>query len=178
MKHRPETNEYPSYYAKYIDLLPEQNIIEQLNDQKDEMAEMLEPVTERQSLFQYASLKWNIKEVVGHLTDVERIMAYRLLCIARGEATSLPGHDDQAYVAKASFNEQPLHELIAHFKAVRQSTVLLLHSLPTEALDRKGVMNNEAVTVRALPFIIAGHERHHRQLIKERYVDSVDYPAR
>jgi hypothetical protein len=111
-----------------------------------------------------------VKEVVGHLADSERVFAYRALRFARADATELAGFDENHYAANSSFDERPLAEVLREFEAVRAATVALLHGLPGPAWDRRGVANGNPVTVRALAWIIAGHERHHRALLAERYL--------
>lgn len=177
MQKRPEANEYNPYYATYINLLPEGDIIHILEKQMTETNLLLKDISESEGHFRYAPNKWSIKEVIGHIADTERIMAYRLLSIARGEAAPLPGYNDDMYVLRAAFDKQSMQNLLANLAIVRQSTVHLLKSLDREAWLQKGVANNSEVTVRALAYIIAGHELHHRKIIKERYLSSVAYPS-
>lgn len=176
MINRPGNNEFAPYYLKYVNSVPEGSITDTLSRQLEETVLLLKGVTEEQGQFRYASGKWTLKEVAGHLIDTERVMAYRLLCVARGESASLPGFDENKYVANASFHHQLMEQLVCHFAAVRQSTLLLLDSLDDEAWLRKGNANNFEVTVRALAYIIAGHERHHCRILKERYMNSDDFP--
>lgn len=114
--------------------------------------------------------------MIGHISDAERIMGYRLLSFVRGEKAELPGYDDNKYVKNASFNSQPLRELLENFKIIRKSTLQLIRSLPSEAIPSRGNANGSAVSVRALIYIIAGQELHHRKLIFERYLSSEGYP--
>ncbi|MBS4192051.1 DinB family protein [Bacillus sp. FJAT-49705] len=169
MQKRPEASEYPAYYSSYVNLVPEGDIVSILSQQKNEMIELLKDMTEMQSLFQYDSDKWTVKEVLGHIVDTERIMGYRLLCFARGEASPLPGFDENAYVQNASFNILSIQELLESFSAVRLSTIHLLKSLDSAAWSREGTANGTVVTVHAIASIIAGHELHHRKILKERY---------
>jgi hypothetical protein len=110
------------------------------------------------------------------MTDTERIMAYRLMCTARGETVSLPGFDESQYVANASFNDQTFEQLLEHFSIVRESTLVLMKSLSDDAWLRKGLANNTDVTVRGIAYIIAGHALHHCRIIKERYLESEEFP--
>lgn len=176
MQNRPEAGEYAPYYSTYVNLVPEGDIIHILNEQIDDTKKLLNEMTNKQALFKYGPDKWSIKEVIGHITDTERIMGYRLLCIARGETVSLPGYDDQEYVKNASFNKHAIQDLLEDFQIARKSTVQLLKRLESDEWLRKGSANNSQVTVRAIAYIIAGHERHHRQIIKERYLNSQQYP--
>ncbi|MGG7620493.1 DinB family protein [Bacillus coreaensis] len=176
MKQMLESTEYAAYYSTYIDLVPEGDMISILMHQMDETLDILKDLTEQQAHFSYEEGKWSIKEVIGHIADTERIMGYRLLSFARGEKAELPGYDDNKYVKNASFNSQPLRELLENFKIIRKSTLQLIRSLPSEAFSRRGNANGSEVSVRALIYIIAGHELHHRKLIIERYLSSEAYP--
>jgi uncharacterized damage-inducible protein DinB len=171
MDNTPMNYEYAAYYKNYVKLVPAGNIIQILDQQIKDTISLLKGLDEKQSESRYAPGKWSIKEVIGHLTDTERIMSYRLLCIARGETVSLPGFDENAYVEEADFDKQSLEDLLNHFESVRKSTVYLLKSLNDVALTRKGVANQSEVTALALITIITGHELHHRNILKERYLE-------
>jgi uncharacterized damage-inducible protein DinB len=170
MDNMPATYEYAEYYRTYVKLVPEGDILHILNEQMKETVIMLSTLSQEQSEYRYAPGKWSVKEVVGHITDTERIMSYRLLAIARGETVSLPGYDENRYVEAADFDKQSLKDLLDHFACVRQSTIHLIKSLSEEALSRRGIANSSEVTVRALITIMAGHELHHRNILKERYL--------
>jgi hypothetical protein len=177
MENRPGESEYASYYSNYVSLVPTGDIEYILSEQISESISLIKNLFESQGQFRYASGKWSIKEVIGHLCDTERIMAYRLLCIARGEVGLLPGFDENEYVVNASFEKQTIPELLDHFVNVRQSTLYLLKSLSEDAWLRRGMANGLEVSVRAIAYIIAGHERHHRQIIIDRYFNSEAYPS-
>ncbi|PEP81859.1 damage-inducible protein DinB [Bacillus toyonensis] len=169
MQKRPGTNEYNPYYSTYIKLVPDGDIIHILEQQMKETNLLLKDISDSEGHFRYAPNKWSIKEVIGHIADTERIMAYRLLSIARGETAELPGYNDDMYVLRAVFDKQSMQDLLTNLTVVRQSTVHLLKSLDKDAWLQRGIANNSEVTVRALANIIAGHELHHRQIIKVRY---------
>ncbi|MBJ8078104.1 DinB family protein [Bacillus cereus group sp. N12] len=169
MQKRPGTNEYNPYYSTYIKLVPDGDIIHILEQQMKETNLLLKDISDSEGHFRYAPNKWSIKEVIGHIADTERIMAYRLLSIARGETAELPGYNDDMYVLRAAFDKQSMQDLLTNLTVVRQSTVHLLKSLDKDAWLKRGIANNSEVTVRALANIIAGHELHHRQIIKVRY---------
>ncbi|MGY1462634.1 DinB family protein [Bacillus toyonensis] len=171
MQKRPDANEYNPYYSTYINLIPNGDIIRILEQQMKETNLLLKDIPDSEGHFRYAPNKWSIKEVIGHIVDTERIMAYRLLSIARGETAELPGYNDDMYVLRTA------QDLLENLTVVRQSTVHLLKSLDKEAWLQRGIANNSEVTVLALANIIAGHELHHRQIIKERYLGSNAYPA-
>lgn len=172
MENMPTAYEYADYYAAYVRLVPQGDILQILNEQMKETVTKLSSLSETQSEYRYAPGKWSVKEVIGHITDTERIMSYRLLSIARGETVSLPGYDENEYVKAANFDKQSFKDLLDHFACVRQSTIHLIKSLGEEALLRKGTANNSEVTARALITIIAGHELHHRNIINERYLQA------
>jgi uncharacterized damage-inducible protein DinB len=173
MLRKPETNEYPPYYKEYVNNVPEGELLHILDDQQKETMNLLRDLSEEMAQYQYAPGKWTIKEVIGHITDTERIMCYRLLCIARGEQEMLPGYNDDEYVRRGQFNRFSLSDLLHHQALVRQHTILLLSSMDDEALRRRGNANGSEVTARALGYIIAGHEIHHLRLIKDRYLSSL-----
>ncbi|HFU7054432.1 TPA: DinB family protein [Bacillus cereus] len=170
MQIRPKISEYNSYYATYINLVSDGNIIHILEQQMKKTNLLLKGISDSEGLFRYGPTKWSIKEVLGHIADTERIMAYRLLSIARGETAELPGYNDDMYVLRAAFDKQSMQVL-------RQSTLYLLRILDKEAWLQRGNANNSEVTVRALAYIIAGHELHHVQILKERYLGSDAHPA-
>lgn len=176
MQKRPEIGEFAPYYLPYVNLVPEGDLLHILKEQMEETIHLLQNISETQGQFRYAPDKWSIKEVIGHMADTERVMGYRLLCIARGDTVSLPGFNENDYVLHASFNKQSMEDLLENLNAVRQSTLHLIKNLDREAWLRRGIANNHEVTVRALATIMAGHELHHRQIIKERYLGSESYP--
>ncbi|MGM2687427.1 DinB family protein [Bacillus cereus group sp. BceL004] len=177
MQIRPKAGEYNSYYATYVNLVSDGNIIQILEQQIEETNLLLKEISDSEGLFRYAPTKWSIKEVIGHIADTERVMAYRLLSIARGETAELPGYNDDMYVLKATFDKQSMQDLLENLIVVRQSTLHLLKSLDKDTWLQKGNANKSEVTVRALAYIIAGHELHHLQIIKERYLGSNRYPV-
>jgi uncharacterized damage-inducible protein DinB len=170
MLSKPKTNEYPPYYKEYVNNVPDGELLQILEDQQKETMKLLKALSEETAEYTYAPGKWTIKEVIGHITDTERIMCYRLLSIARGEQEMLPGYNDDEYVKRGQFNRFSLSDLLHHQSLVRQNTLLLLSSMDDEALRRRGNANGSEVTARALGYIIAGHEIHHRRMIEDRYL--------
>lgn len=166
----PLPDEYAPFYGIYIGLLPEGDILQTLESQADSTRSLLSGIVEAQAEYRYAPGKWSIKEVVGHLCDTERIMAYRALRIARGDRTPLRGYDENEYVAQANFGARMLEDLIAEFQTVRGATLQLLRTLPEDAWTRRGIANDVEVSVRALAYIIAGHALHHTQVLRTRYL--------
>jgi hypothetical protein len=167
---KPQTNEYAPYYEKYVSLVPEGDVVETLERQLDDTLALLRGVTEERARYRYGPGKWSVKEVVGHVIDTERVFSYRALAIARGERQPLPGMDQDEYMAGANFDELTLAGLLEQFEHLRRSNVLMLRGLSEEAWSRRGTASDNEVTVRALAYIIAGHEAHHVRILRERYL--------
>lgn len=170
MLERPSRDEFTQYYGTYIDLVPEGNLESILQTQFEETRRLLSTISEEQANYRYEAGKWTLKEVVGHIADTERIMSYRLLCIARGDKLPLAGYDEIEYVKEAVFPVRKLTDVVEEYAAVRQATMALLRGVPYHAWTRTGVANYSRLSARALAYIIAGHELHHRSIIEERYL--------
>jgi hypothetical protein len=166
---RPGADEHAPYYAGYVAAVPDERIGAQLQAQGDLLARLLAPLDEAQARHRYAPGKWSVKEVVGHLADVERVFAYRLLRIVRGDATPLPGFDEDAYVAAGDFDARPLSALVDEFRAARASTLALVLGVGAAHWERRGIASGHAVSARALAWLLAGHVAHHVRLLHERY---------
>ena len=166
---RPAADEYDTYYAGYIAGVPDQNLLDLLSGQIEETAALLARVPEARAGWAYAPGKWTIKEVVGHLADAERIMAYRALRIGRADTTPLPGFEQDDYVRAGDFDTRLLADLAREFQAIRRTTIELFQGLGPAAFLRRGTASGMPVSVRALAYIIAGHERHHVEVLKTRY---------
>ena len=166
---RPAADEFLPYYARYIDLVPEGNLVDLLAEQQPDTLRMLRRVDDERGLYAYAPGKWTIKEVIGHLSDTERVFSYRALRFARGDAQPVAGFDENAYVPAGRFNERPIKDLIDEFQAIRAATVHVFRYLSEDELARRGIANGNPISVRALGYVVAGHERHHAKLLRERY---------
>jgi uncharacterized damage-inducible protein DinB len=167
---QPQPTEYAPYYEKYIALVPEGDIVATLSRQLDDTLSLLRSLTEAQGDSRYAPGKWSIKELVGHVIDGERIFAHRALRFARNDQTPLPGFEQDDYVRAGNFGNRRLSDLADEFEQVRRATLSLLRSLDDEAWLRRGAANDTEVSVRALAYILAGHETHHKQILRERYL--------
>jgi len=167
---RPQPGEYAPYYDRYISLVPGSDVLAALEDQRRQMLLLLSGRTESDGDIRYAPEKWSLKEVLGHISDTERIMSYRALRISRGDATPLEGFEQDDYVRNGPFARRPLADLIEDYIAVRRATISLFRNLDEAAWTRRGVASKNEVTVRALAFIIAGHELHHRKILEEKYL--------
>jgi len=166
---RPQAGEYAPYYDRYISLVPGNDILNTLDRQRREMMMLLSGCNDRDGDFRYAPEKWSAKEVLGHVCDTERIFAYRALRISRADSTPIEGFEQDDYVRNGPFANRPLADLVEDFIAVRRATLSLLRNLDEPAWMRRGAANKNEVTVRALAYIIAGHELHHRRILEEKY---------
>jgi len=166
---RPEPSEYAPYYERYISKVPPGDLVKLLEDQRRETQRLLAGVSDETAMHRYAPGKWSVKEVVGHVTDTERVFCYRALRFARADDQPLEGFDEKAWVPAGRFDARSLDDLAAELDTVRRATIALFRGLDAEALARRGTANNNPVTVRALAWIIAGHERHHVAILRERY---------
>jgi len=166
---RPEPGEYAPYYDRYISLIPGNDILSTLDEQRRQMLLLLSCRDEAEGNFRYAPDKWNAKEVIGHVNDTERIFSYRALRIARGDQTPVEGFEQDDYVRNGPFAHRTLSDLIEDYIAVRRATLSLLRNLDEAAWLRRGVANKNEVSVRALAYVIAGHELHHRRILEQKY---------
>ncbi|RTE09752.1 DinB family protein [Paenibacillus whitsoniae] len=167
---RPNAEEFAPYFAQYIAKVPDGDVIAFLRQQAQEVGTLAASISEEKGLLRYAPGKWSVKEVLWHITDTERIMAYRLLRVARGDTTILPGFDQDVFIENASFDSIPLSAWLQEWQAVRTSTFSLLPSIAESHWLRQGTASGRAVTARALAYIIAGHAQHHLDILKERYL--------
>jgi len=165
----PGPSEYAEHYARYVTRVPSGDVLAHLAGQIAETRGALRGLPPERAALRYASGKWSVAEVVGHVADAERVFAYRALRIARGDETPLPGFDENAYTPAGRFDQRPIADLVDELTAVRAATLALFRGLPAEALARAGTASGHRVTVRALAFLIAGHELHHRAVLHERY---------
>ena len=167
------SDEYGDFYSRYIDKSRECELFEQLEYGSRQLTDLLQLISDEQALHRYEKGKWSIKEIVGHITDTERIMAYRALTFARGDNHSLPGFDQDSYVEAAGFNEVSLKVLLDDYKSVRSSTTRLFSSFSDRMLAARGTASGSEFSVRALGFVIIGHEMHHIEILKEKYLPGI-----
>jgi uncharacterized damage-inducible protein DinB len=166
---RPTPDEYAPYYGRYIERVAAGDVVAALRAQFPGTLAYLRAIPESRAGHRYAEGKWSIREVVGHLSDAERIFAYRALRFARGDQTALPGFDENAFVANARFDDRKLASLVDEFAAVRAATVAQFDALYPEEWMRIGTASEKQMSVRALAWVIAGHELHHLDVLKTRY---------
>ena len=168
---RPETTEYAEYYEGYISSIPETDVISVLSSQTDELRDVLQNLPEEKGTFAYAEGKWTIKEVVGHLIDAERVFAYRLHRFSHGDTTPLSSFDQDIYVTNGRSHTRTFADLLDELESQRRSNISLVKSLREEDWNLTGIASDNSVSVRALTFIMAGHVRHHQNILKERYLN-------
>ncbi len=167
---RPAEGEFLPYYERYIALVPEGDVLATLESQMKETQALLYGLPASMSTYRYAPDKWSVNELLGHLIDSERIFCARALRFARKDPTPLPGFEQDDYVRNSNFDAFPLAELASELDVVRQASVFLFKHLDEAAWMNRGTANNAEVSVRALAYIIAGHELHHRDILFARYL--------
>jgi hypothetical protein len=166
---RPGGDEYAEFHQGYMAAVANETDALAVLERQQPLIDRLGVLSAEQAAFRYADGKWSVKEVTGHLCDSERVLAYRLLRVARGDQTPLPGFDENAFVAGSNADRRTLADLAAELAAIRVTTLALVRSLDDEALVRRGTVNNWPLSARALAFIIAGHFQHHVNILRERY---------
>lgn len=167
---RPEPGDCAPYYHLYTAEVPEGDVFALLENQIAERSRLLAHLSDDKACYRYAPGKWSVKEVVGHLCDAERVFAYRALRFARADATPLPGFEQDDFVRAANFDRRPLADLLAEFESVRRASLSLFRGMTDEELMRPGTASDKPFVVRAIPFILAGHEIHHLRVLRERYL--------
>jgi hypothetical protein len=165
----PSSDEYAEFHKGYIAAVAGERDAIAVLERQWELIEGLRRLTNEQTHYRYADGKWSVAAVIGHVADAERVLSYRLLRIARGDETPLPGFDEKILAANSNADQRPLDDLLNELAAVRAATLTLVRSLDAAALTRRGVVNNWNLSVRALAFIIAGHFQHHLNVLAERY---------
>lgn len=165
---RPDRSEYADFYTNYIARVPDGNLIEFLSAQPGAYRKLLGSLSDEAASARPQPGKWNVKEILGHLCDAERIQSYRALRFARGDQTELPGFEQDDYIREAHLDARRLADLLDEFQGIRASTLALFKSFPPDVWQRSGVANGAPVTVRAMAYIIAGHTQHHYEQLKAR----------
>lgn len=169
MKH-PKNTEYLDWYAGYVGLVQETDVISALENQINEMKDFFSEISDEKALYAYAEGKWTIKELLGHINDGERVFAYRALRFSRKDESALNGFDENPYVENSNFNERKLADLLEEFVLLRKANLFIFKNLKESDWDNFGIASEAKVTVRALAYIMVGHARHHVKILKERYL--------
>ena len=167
---RPDPTEYAEYYGRYIGLVPEDDLCAAMAEQTTATLDFLRAIPAGSGDLRYAPGKWSVKEVIGHVIDAERVFAHRAMWFARLDAQPLPGFDQDPWVNAAAFGAQPLDELVSEYEHVRRGNHYFFRHLAPEAWLRRGTASGNEITVRALAYILVGHERYHLDILKTRYL--------
>lgn len=166
----PAADEYAPAFADYVGRMADhEDVLEVLTSQLDQVVARFRRIPEDRGDYRYAPGKWSIKEVVGHLSDTERVFAYRALRVGRGDTTPLASFDDDAYVREMQAGDRTLADLVDEWSHVRMATIALFRNLPAAAWSSRGIANDQPISVRALAYVIAGHVRHHLETLGARY---------
>jgi len=170
--HFPAAYEYPNapYFAEYLQFDADANLLEVFDQQTQQILAIYEPLTEQAANYAYAEGKWSLKQLLGHMVDSERIFAYRALAISRGETQSLPGFDENQYMDQAGYENQSAEDVLTQYKSTRAATVALVQSFTLTQGNAIGSANGHKISARALSWMIAGHEKHHYNIILARYL--------
>lgn len=167
---KPQETEYAAYYGKYVSLVPDGNIVDTLTTQLSETLAAWQAVPADKAEHRYAPGKWSTKEMMVHVIDTERVMAYRALRIARGDKTPLPGFDQDVFMANTECSARSIADLADEFEAVRKSSLHLFRHLTDAAWQQVGTASDNPISARALAYIIAGHELYHQEILRDRYL--------
>jgi uncharacterized damage-inducible protein DinB len=168
---RPAPGEYAEYFERYIDLVPDGDIVETLSHQLGETLTLLQDVTPERETHRYASGKWSVREVVGHMIDVERVFAFRAIAIARSDGVDLPSMEQDEWASHSNAAERALDDLTQEWASVRRSSVHMFETLAPGAAERRGRAGGNPFTVRSLAWIMAGHELWHRERLARDYLE-------
>lgn len=167
---RPKSSEYAPFYSGYIDAVPVGNIFQTLEFQLDETLSLFQNITEDQSMLKYSEDKWTIKEVLGHIVDSEWIFSNRALRFSRSDQAELPGFDQDEYIYNANFNKLSIKSILDQFYHLRKANLLLFKSFSKDQTLNIGIANKNIISVRAIIYITSGHQKHHIDVLKERYL--------
>jgi uncharacterized damage-inducible protein DinB len=163
-------NEYSRFYTPYIQALENVQLLEELEICLHDFIKFVQNIPMDKFDFRYAEGKWTIKDIIQHLIDSERVFSYRALRLSRKDKTPLPGFEENDYVENTDANKRSIQDLLTEFSAVRQSTIFLFKSFSDEQLKSVGIVNDHEVSVRAIGFIIIGHQKHHQKVFQEKYL--------
>lgn len=167
---RPDRSEYDPYYEGYVALVANDDIFDTLDAQPKNLQDLLTAIPDEKGEYRYAEGKWSVKELVGHLIDGERMFAYRVFRISRGDQTPIEGFEQDGYIENAFSNGRSFADLVEEFSLLRRANMIFFNNLTDDGWDRVGTANNVSVSVRALAYIMAGHIDHHLNILKERYL--------
>ncbi|MBS1656726.1 MAG: DinB family protein [Bacteroidetes bacterium] len=168
---RPNPDEFAPYYDQYISRVKSDDPVKELSKDRKELVKLFAPLKKKQLKYRYATGKWSPKEILGHIIDAERVFCYRAMRFARNDKTELPGFDENSFATENRADKLKLKSLLAEYVAVRNASIAFFKNLNEEELMRTGVANGKTMSVRALLYVIAGHQKHHLGVIRERYLN-------
>lgn len=168
---KPDLTRIPSFYHKYVSLVEHGDLKKLLQENKNETTSFLNNIPEEKWTFRYAPEKWNIKQLVLHMTDTERIFSYRALCFARGEAASLPGFDENGYAAASNADLRTKQSLLQELESVQAATITLFESFDETQMNLSGIANGNPIYVGGIGFTILGHMQHHKKILNDKYLN-------
>jgi len=166
---RPRDDEYAPFYNTYVKLVPEDDVLPAFREQVAVIRKLGATVPAARETHAYAPGKWTVRQVIGHVIDAERVFSYRALCFSRSDVTPLPAFDENAYVDHAGFNDVPLADLVEEFVLLRSANVKMFESLGADQWTASGIANRNAISVRALAYVMTGHVRHHLNMLRDHY---------
>jgi DinB superfamily len=167
---KPNPTEYDPYFQRYTELVPEESVIKTLENQLNEALSIYKGLDNTKIDYRYADGKWSIKELIIHILDTERIFIYRALRIARKDKTPMAGFEQDDYIENLNWDNYPFSSVLNEYELIRKHTILFFNSMTAEMLEQTGISSDMKMAVSAIPFIIAGHERHHLNILKSRYL--------
>ena len=167
---KPKPQEYPAYFQRYISLVPNGEIIDLLIQLQQETSLILSRLSEEVGSYRYEKDKWSIKEVIGHIIDTERVFAYRAFCFARDKNTPQSSYDQDIYAENSNYHHRSLLEIAEEYRTVRDNSIIFFRSLDEETTNNMGSTSDYHMSLRSIPYIIVGHELHHRRVIEEKYI--------
>ncbi len=165
----PEPADYPPFFSRYVDLVPPGDVLGRLAAQRDGCLTLFAGIDEARAAYRYAPDKWSLKQVLGHMVDTELVFLYRAVAFSRGEQASLPSFDENGYAEAAAADALPWTALVGLYQQMRDLSLAYFGTLSAEQLERTGIASGKEVRVRAFPFVLAGHELHHLNVLRERY---------
>ncbi|WP_263601318.1 DinB family protein [Chryseobacterium sp. PET-29] len=162
--------DFQKYIQRYLDLIPSENWLEELKKTGEQTVELYAQLSEEQSSFAYAEGKWTLKELLLHLSDTERVFQYRILAFLRSDQNELPGFDEELYASQSFANERTVSSLLEEYQLIRKSSQVLLETAHLSALKNVGTANGNQISAETIGKLIVGHNVHHLNIIKERYL--------
>jgi len=160
----------PHFYKNYVKQIEESDLLQALRISGHRCLELVHSIPEDKSDFRYADGKWTIRELLCHMLDAERIFAYRALRFARNDKTPLAGFEENDYAPQANASGRSIQKIAAEMAHLRSATIDLFEGFTPDMLTRKGTANTNELSVVVIGFIIAGHETHHCNVLRERYL--------